>query len=190
MKRLEVDHYPEIAEALKQFFSSSFSDPEKFSIKSLIGEISSSLRTLIANGYDAGDALRFYSNDVHRLHLDISILVENTETGEFEIIIFEIKKTKTMGLKELSQLIGYCLVSKAEFGILMNVDNSVSRELSVILDGDKDLTLIQRVIGDKTYEHRFGVMVWNSKTHKIEYTESGSIKTMSELIEMLEKRLL
>lgn len=184
-RKIEVDHYDEIAKALSDFFVANLEDGKKYVVKVLIGEISSGIRTLIANGYDAGKALTKFGKSVHKLHLDISLLIENTEKGNFEIIIFEIKKTKRMGLTELSQLIGYCLVSKAKFGVLVNVDNSVSGEFSVILDADKDLTQIIRVIDEKTIEHKFGVMIWNSKTLKMEYTQSGAIKSMPSLVEMI-----
>lgn len=189
LKRIEVDHYDEIAKALSSLFLSNFKDSKKFRVKSLIGEIGSATRTLIANGYDAGSSLTTFSKKVHRLHLDVSILVENIENGNFEIIIFEIKKTKRLGLTELSQLIGYCLVSKCRFGVLVNVDNSVSSEFSIILDADIDLTRIVRLIDGKELEHELGVMVWNCKTHNFEYTQSGAIKTIPLLVEKIEKIL-
>lgn len=183
----EVEYYAEIAEHLVVFFQSNID--KKFEIKVVVGEISSGLRTLIANDYNAGKLLREYSNSVHKLHLDIAIVIENKKNEKFEIVIFEIKRTKKMGLGELSQLIGYCLVSKASFGVLMNVDNSVSQELSLILDADKDLTLITRLVDDEVITHKFGVMVWNSTTQNVEYTESGSIQTLPELAEYLEEKM-
>jgi hypothetical protein len=188
VRKIEVDHYPEIAEGLKDIFLSNLSNKD-IKVSVTIGELSSALNTLIANGYSAGEKLIQYSRNVHRLHLDITVIVENPSNGNFEIIIFEIKKTKRMGLTELSQLIGYTLVSESRFGILMNVDNSVSGEFSVILDSDKNLTQIVRMIDSETTTHKLGVMVWNSNTKKIEYTQSGAIKTIPELISMIEESL-
>ncbi len=187
--RLEVDYYDEIAEVLIQIFRANLTSSDKFAVKALIGEIGSTIRTLIVNGYDAGHALNHFGKSVHRLRLDISILVENLENGAFEIIIFEVKKIKRLGLKDLSQLIGYCLVSKCKFGILINVDNTVSKDFSVILDADKDLTRIARLLDGVILEHRFGVMIWNSKTKKIEYSESGAIKSITELVYMVEQSI-
>ena len=187
-RKIEVDHYPEIAEGLKGIFASNLSN-QNIRVSVTIGELSSALNTLIANGYQAGEKLIEYSRNVHRLHLDITLIIENPKNGNFEIIIFEIKKTKRMGLTELSQLIGYTLVSESRFGVLMNVDNSVSGEFSVILDADKNLTEIVRVIDSNTFTHKLGVMVWNSNTKKIEYTQSGAIKTMPELISMIEEAI-
>jgi hypothetical protein len=187
-RRKEVDYYKEIAVELVKQFEANLAD-EKYDVKPLIGEISSGLRTLIANGYDAGELLQAYSTSVHKLHLDISILIENTKIGKFEVIIFEIKCVNNLGLSDLSQLIGYCLVSKSKFGILMNVDRAVSSEFSVILDGDKDLTKIIRIVNEQELHHKFGVMVWNAATLKIEYTNSGSIKSIPQLIELVEGSL-
>lgn len=188
-RKIEVDYYKEIAIALISLFESNFKNSKKFRVKALIGEIGSAIKTIIANGYDAGCALNEFSKGVHRLHLDVSILVENVENGKFEIIIFEIKKTKRLGLTELSQLIGYCLVSKCEFGVLVNVDNTVSSEFSIILDSDKDLTSIIRLIDGKEIKHQLGVMTWNSNTQRFEYTQSGSIKSLPELIGKIESIL-
>ena len=182
-RRIEVDYYNEIAKELVVQFKSNLADP-KYIVTPLLGEISSSLRTLIANGYDASDALKNYANVIHRLHLDISILVENKETRKFEVMIFEIKKVANLGLTELSQLIGYCLVSKCKFGVLMN--KAVSSEFSVILDADRDLSCIERVLGTERVTHKFGVMVWNSETLKVEYTNSGSIKSLPAVIDLIE----
>lgn len=191
-KMIEVDHYDEISKALLEIFRSNIvTEDWKFVVSALIGEISSGLRTLIANGYEAWAALDAYSKSVHRLHLDISILIENKANGKFEIVIFEIKKTKTIGLTELSQLIWYCLVSKCEFGVLVNVDNSISSEFSVILNADKDLTEITRVLGNQTLVHKFWVMVWDSQTQKFNYLDTKmAIKTLSWLVQTLETSLI
>lgn len=189
LSRKETDYYHEIAKALIQLFLSNFQNSAKFSVKALLGEVGSAIKTLIANGYTAGTTLNEFSKTVHRLHLDISILVENKTSGAFEIIIFEVKRTNRIGLAELSQLIGYCLVSKSKFGILVNVDNSVSKEFSIILDSDVNLTTIVRMIDGQVLRHELGVMVWNSKTHKFEYTESGAIKSIPKLVEQIENSL-
>ena len=188
MRRIETDYYQEIALELVTQLSNNINS-DQYLVKPIIGEISSGLRTLIANGYNAGEPLRLYANSVHRLHLDISILIENIENKQFEIVIFEIKKINNLGLSELSQLIGYCLVSKAQFGVLINIDKAVSRDFSIILDGDKDLTNIIRLVNNNKIHHQLGVMKWNSKTLKVEYTNSGAIKSLPALAEKIIQQL-
>ena len=185
-KLIEVDHYEEIASALISIFQANLAE-ETYVVRPLIWEISAWLRTLIANGYDAWETLREYSRSVHRLHLDISIVIENKNNWKFEIVIFEIKKTKTIWLTELSQLIWYCLVSKSEFWVLVNVDNSISSEFSVILNADKDLTEIKRIIDDELYMHKFWVMVWDSTTKSFNYLDTNmAIKTLSGLAKLIQ----
>jgi len=188
-KKLEVDYYPEIAEALIKQIKSNLSEDLNVEVLSLVGEVRSALLTLIANGYDAGELLKEYSQQVHRLYLDVSVVLENKDNGKFEIVIFEIKKVKKLGLAELSQLIGYCLVSKVKFGVLVNVDTALSQNFSIILDDDTDLTHITRVIDGKEINHELGVMIWNSETMNFEYTNSGAVKSLPHLIEKLSDNL-
>lgn len=185
----ETDHYEEIAAKLKIAFEANLRHGDNYNIRILIGEVQSALRTLIANGYNAGVLLSEYSKSVHRLHLDISILIEHKNSQKFELVIFEIKKVNNLGLNELSQLIGYCLVSKCRFGVLMNIDKAVSRDFSIILDADKDITNMVRLIDDKYISHEFGVMVWNSETQDIEYTQAGAVKTIPDLVAEIERAL-
>ena len=186
LKLIEVDHYEEIASALISILQANLTE-EAYVVRPLIWEVSAWLRTLIANGYDTWEALREYSRSVHRLHLDISIVIENKNNWKFEIVIFEIKKTRTIWLTELSQLIWYCLVSKSEFWILVNVDNSISSEFSIILNADKDLTEIKRIIDDEVYIHKFWVMVWDSTTKSFNYLDTNmAIKTLSGLAKLIQ----
>jgi len=187
--KIEVQYYPEISKELVTQIKANLPDEMDIKVLPLIGEIRGSLLTMIANGYDAGEPLKDYSQSIHRLYLDISIILENKENGKFDIVIFEIKKVKKMGLSELSQLIGYCLVSKVKFGVLINVDTAVSQNLSIILDDDPDLTHITRLIDGQKINHELGVMVWNSSTQRIEYTNSGAIKSMPHLVEKLTESL-
>lgn len=188
MSRIEIDYYDEIATEFVKLLKANIGE-DRYRIKPLIGEVSSGLRTLIVNGYPASEELLKYSREVHKLHLDISIIVENKDTGKFEVIILEVKKVKNLGLSQLSQLIGYCLVSKSKFGILLNIDNSVSSEFSIILDSDKNLTKITRIIDQENLEHQIGVMVWNSNTQSFEYTRRGAIPTIPQLVNLLQSEL-
>ena len=184
-KKIEVDYYGEISAHIKELIIANLPDSKNYRIEILIGELYSALNTLIANGALSGSELLKFGRKAPRLFLDITLVIENVKTGKFELVIFEIKKKKRVGLNELSQLIGYCLVSKSKFGILMNVDNAISRELSDILDADPDLTKIARVIDEKKIIHRLGIMTWNSSTHKIGYIEAGCIKTIPELVKKI-----
>lgn len=184
--RKEIHYYQEIATAAVNLIRANISNPDQYEIYSIIGDIKAGLQTLIANNGGAGDLLKNFSKTVHRLLLDVTIIVENKSTKKFELIIFEVKKTPTLGLTQLSQLIGYCLVSKAKLGVLINVDKAVSGDFSLILDSDADLTKISRFIDGNTLTHELGVMIWNSDTQNIIYTNSGAIKSIPDLVRKVE----
>src|SRR3989338_886751 len=182
--RREVDYYKEIALGLKDLFISNMPDSLHVSVYPLIGEIKAALQNLILNEKVDERLIKPIIQGIDTLSLDVSFLLVNNKTKKYEIVILEIKRTSAVGLTELSQLIGYCLVSKAKFGILVNVDNTVSSRFSTILERDFDLTIIERTLkNDQDIVHKFGVMKWNSKTLALEYTNAGSIKSIPELVE-------
>jgi len=188
--RREVDYYKEIALGLKDLFISNMPDSLHVSVYPLIGEIKAALQNLILNEKVDERLIKPIIQGIDTLSLDVSFLLVNNKTKKYEIVILEIKRTSAVGLTELSQLIGYCLVSKAKFGILVNVDNTVSSRFSTILERDFDLTIIERTLkNDQDIVHKFGVMKWNSKTLAFEYTNAGSIKSIPELVEMVTQSL-
>ena len=183
--RKEIEYYQEISMRLVDIFKANLPKDQSIIISSLIGDIHSGLNTLIANGYDVGDKLREYSKEIYHLRLDITLLLENKRNGKFDLVIFEIKKVKSLGLSEFSQLIGYCLVSKIKFGILINIDNGLSSDFSSILESDRDITEIKRIIDNKIFEHDFGVIFYNSSTKQFEYSNLGKVKTIPNLVNHL-----
>ena len=54
-----------------------------------------------------------------------------------------------------------------------------------MLDDDPDLKHVARFIDGRKINHELCVMVWNSVTMKIEYTNSGAIKSIPHLVEKL-----
>lgn len=187
--KYEVDYYNEIARDFIKYLEVNLQEPEKYNVRPLIGEIGSALKTLIVNGYPANKPLRNFSKEVHKLHLDITILVENKENKLFELIIIEVKKVQKLGLSELSQLIGYCLVSKRKFGMLVNIDEGISENFRIILDSDKDLTDIRRILDNGEIHHQFGVMTYNSSTNRFEYKNVGTLRSIPDLAKKIENVL-
>ena len=100
--------------------------------------------------------------------------------------ILEIKRGKTVGLKEWSQLVGYCLVSGAKYGLLVNINNGVSKPLFDILSTQKQLSRIETKVKEKTCTHHLGCMCWDSLTRDFEYCNLGFIKSLSNLSQLLE----
>lgn len=188
-KKKETDYYPEICKYISDEILANIENQKDIIIHPIQEEISAALKTLLLNNRIKTQNLRDFANTCHRLHIDIALVIENKANELFEIIIFEVKKTKTLGLTQLSQLIGYCLVSNASFGILINIDNGCSDEFKAILNNDKDLTHIQRLKNGQAVEHNFGVMIWQSQTVMMSYTNEGKILSIPMLCQLLSERL-
>ena len=113
------------------------------------------------------------------LNLDIFALI--TDGTQFEILILEVNLMNSAGLKEWSQLVGYCLVSGAKYGLLVNIDNGASPRLAHILSTETHISDIQTIVDGESHEHCLGFMQWDSLTQNFEYSNLGLIKSLSEL---------
>lgn len=91
----------------------------------------------------------------------------------------------SVGLKEWSQLVGYCLVSGAKYGLLINVDHGASPRLSDILQDNENLSYIRTIEQNKVNKHLLGFMQWDSLTKCFDYSNLGTIKTISELCQCI-----
>ena len=86
-----------------------------------------------------------------------------------------------VGLKEWSQLVGYCLVSNAKYGLLVNINNGASPRLSQILSTEEHLSLIKTIVNQQQQEHNLGFMQWDSLTQSFDYSNLGLVKSLSDL---------
>ena len=189
--RNEVSFYPEIMAYVKEIIESNFraaKNPLKVYCKS--GELRKGLHQIISENGIRTKSIIDFAASTPPLSLDIFALI--TDGKKYELLIMEIKLVKAMGLSELSQLIGYCIVSNAQYGLLINVDNGVSPRLQDLLVNEKNVTDIVRNVQTRnamsTVEHCLGVMEWDSVTKSLNYTGHGKIRTMSELCKMLAAR--
>ena len=109
------------------------------------------------------------------------------------MIIFEVKHLTTAGLTQLSQLIGYCIVSDCEYGVLANVDGKsggFSDPLSNIIRTDSELCEIKRLKNNNdTIKTQLGIMNWNSNTKNMEYSNLGKIVSVSDLCDKIAKTI-
>lgn len=105
-----------------------------------------------------------------------------TDGRVFKIIILEVKQGKSVGLKEWSQLLGYCLAVDASYGLLVNVDGDISPPLKNILDINSNMAYIERVKKDgQKHISQYGCFAWNSFTKRFEYHTRGAIRTIHAL---------
>jgi len=183
--RNEVSHYSEIRLFIETQLKSNFKATSKCDLYVFwgIGELKTNLQRIIAEHYTECVCAETFANNVPPLNLDIFALITNGT--KFQLLVLEIKRVKSAGLSEWSQLVGYCLVSGAKYGLLVNIDNSISPRLMQILLTERHLSYIQTVVDDKYREHLLGFMQWDSLTQDFEYSNLGVIKSLSELSDNL-----
>ncbi len=181
----EVSYYPEIQRFIEAQLKSNFLAQchRELDVFWGIGELKTNLQRIInANPEKCGCAAAF-AQRVPPLNLDIFALI--TDGNKFELLILEVKLMNSAGLKEWSQLVGYCLVSGAKYGLLINIDNGSSPRLSQILSTEDHLSHIRTLVNGRSHEHCLGFMQWDSLTQNFEYSNLGMIKSLSELSEHL-----
>lgn len=181
----EVSHYPEIQEFIEQQIKSNFAVAKK-KVPDVfwgIGELKEQLNRMIIDHPRHCKCVSSFAKKVPPLNLDIFALITNSV--KFELLVLEVKLVKAVGLKELSQLIGYCLVSGAKYGLLINIDNGASSRLSDILVSEERISHFFVSHNNISREHCLGFMQWDSLTRNFEYSNLGMIKSLSDLSQKL-----
>ena len=180
-RRNEVSYYPEIQAFIEAQVKSNFRAKrhKELSVFWGIGELKTNLQRIIVENPEKCACVKNFEQRVPPLNLDIFALI--TDGIQFEILILEVKSMSSVGLKEWSQLVGYCLVSGAKYGLLVNIDNGASPRLAHILSTEKHLSDIQTIVEGINQKHYLGFMQWDSLTQSFEYSNLGLIKSLSEL---------
>ena len=182
----EISFYPEIKKYIKEQIESNFrASKNPLSVYCETGELRSGLQRIInENNIHTPSIVNFASN-TPPLSLDIFALI--TDNVEYELLIIEVKLKSSVGLSELSQLIGYCIVSNAQYGLLINVNGGESSRLSNLIMNEPNVTHIVRVLDpdSKVIEHNLGAMHWDSETKNLTYSGYGAIKSISKLCERI-----
>mgnify|MGYP007004247566 CR=1 FL=1 len=179
--RNEISYYNEIQEFIEIQLKSNFllNSHRNLYVYWGIGELKNNLYKIIKeHPVECSCALQF-AKRIPPLNLDIFALI--TDGKRFELLILEIKLVKSAGLREWSQLVGYCLVSGARYGLLVNIDHGSSERLTQTLSNEYHMSHIHTVVNNNNKEHMLGFMQWNSLTHNFEYTNLGFIRSLSDL---------
>ncbi len=179
--RNEVSYYPEIQAFIEAQLKSNFRAQQQRDLEVFwgIGELKTKLNCIIAANPEKCSCAVGFAQNVPPLNLDIFALV--TDGVQFELIILEVKRMNSAGLKEWSQLVGYCMVSGAKYGLLINIDNNASPRLAQILSMQEHISHITTIVNGHNHEHCLGFMLWDSLTHSFEYSNLGLIRSLSEL---------
>lgn len=180
-QRNEVSYYPEIQLFIEAQLKSNFRAKRhrELSVFWGIGELKTNLQRMLTESPEICSCVKDFAKRVPPLNLDIFALI--TDGKRFEILILEVKLMNSAGLKEWSQLVGYCLVSGAKYGLLVNIDNGASPRLAHILSTEAHISDIQNLVGETMQEHQLGFMQWDSLTQSFEYSNLGLIKSLSDL---------
>lgn len=179
--RNEVSYYPEIQRFIEEQLKSNFRliCQRDLFVYWGIGELKTNLQRIILSHPVECECARSFANRVPPLNLDIFALV--TDGEHFELLILEVKLLSGAGLKEWSQLVGYCLVSGAKYGLLVNIENGGSQRLNQILSTEYQLSHICTTVDGNPRDHLLGLMTWDSLTQNFEYSNLGTIKSLSDL---------
>ncbi len=183
--RNEISYYPEIQRFIEAQLKSNFLAGSKHELYVFwgIGELKANLQRIISE-YPAECACADnFAKCVPPLNLDIFALV--TDGKKFELLILEIKLVKSAGLNEWSQLVGYCLVSGAKYGLLVNIDSGGSQRLMQMLQTERHISHIHTVVNGTRRDHMLGFMQWDSLTQNFEYSNLGTIKSLPDLSDRL-----
>ena len=148
-----------------------------------IGSLKTNLQRIIIENPIQCKCIIEFAERVPQLFLDIFALI--TDGNNYGLLILEVKDLKAVALREWSQLVGYCLVSGARYGLLVNVDNDGSKNFIQMLNNERHLSHIQTIVNFEKREHLLGFMKWNSITKSFEYSTRGAIKTLSGLSELI-----
>jgi hypothetical protein len=183
--RNEVSYYPEIQRFIEEQLKSNFriKCQRELYVHWGIGELKTNLQRIISAHPDECECARSFANRVPPLNLDIFALI--TDGIHFELLILEVKLLRGAGLKEWSQLVGYCLVSGAKYGLLVNIENGGSPRLNQILSTEYHLSHIETIVNETQRSHCLGLMTWDSLTQNFEYSNLGAVKSLSDLSEQI-----
>lgn len=188
-KRNEISYYGEIMAFIKEQIESNFSAWEKpLKVYCKTGELQKGLREIVRENSITTPSIIKFADSTPPLSLDIFALI--TDGTKYELLILEVKLLGSVGLTQLSQLIGYCIVSNAQYGLLINVNGGESSRLTNLIMNEPDLMYIVRALTSRnaTVEHNLGVMEWDSDTQNLTYTGYGAIRTISELCKKIESK--
>ena len=185
-KRNEVSFYPEIEQFISTQIKSNLlaNGVSDIEVYWKIGELTTKLHELIREHPEKCSCMKSFADNTPPLNLDVFGVVTNGV--RFQIIVLEIKLLRNAGLSEWSQLLGYCIVSDARYGLLININGGASQRLKGILITNNDVShVVRKKSNGKEVECFAGFMQWNSLTRNFEYSNLGQLRSLSALSDFL-----
>ena len=183
----EVDYYPEITKELQEQFRANIQACEPdckvyFTHNQVCFNLKKGLDQIIAeNNLTCKDLLAFAAS-APTIKIDIFGVVVFGD--HFRLIIAEIKLKNAVGLTEFSQLLGYCVASNENYGLLVNVNAGESNDLIKILTNQPSMTHVIRLLPDEKGNERqtkLAVMRWDHDTETLTYSKLGVLPTLGRM---------
>lgn len=184
-ERNEESYYDEIMAFVKSQIESNFLSAKRpLKVYCKKGELRKGLNAIVQENSITIQSIIDFLNRTPPLSLDIFALI--TDGIDYQLLIIEVKDMKAVGLQQFSQLVGYSIVGRAKYGLLVNVDGGESPRLTELIHTDEDLMTIDQILSsEKRIQHHYGVMEWDSLTHNLTYTENGTIGSIPKLCKNL-----
>lgn len=183
----EVDYYPEITKELEEEFRANLLAKEPncqifFTHNQICGNLKKGLDQIIRDNRLTCKALLKFAANAPTIKIDIFGVVIFGD--HFKLIIAEIKLKSAVGLTEYSQLLGYCIASNAQYGLLVNVNAGESDDLIKIIKTQPSITHIIRLLPDERgneQQTKLAIMHWDHDTEILTYSKLGVLPTLGKM---------
>jgi len=114
------------------------------------------------------------------LYVDIVGLVYSVPQQSGELIICEVKNNP-LTLTHCSQLVGYCISADAPYGLLIGINQGITRGFQSILNLKPSILHIERKVGRKKMTHEIGLCKWESPRQRLLFNRAGRIDSLLDL---------
>jgi hypothetical protein len=176
--RNEIKYYEKISVFLKNGISNELSMLNKFVVDfkpcGAIDKIDfrDGLLKILEENSIKNEQLQAVAEAAKGLYVDILGLVYSIKKDVGRTIICEIKPS-SLNLTDYSQLIGYCIASDTQYGLLIAINEGLTKGFRSILMRKPEILRIKRVIRGREIVHKIGTCSWLEKMRKIRFNKSA-----------------
>ena len=184
----EISHYPNISDSFKAELESNLSELGDFIVDFQpcgTVDLARGLHIISERNEIEPDVFGIEPEFVRGLFIDILGCVYSNDKKRGKLIICEVKKNK-LTLTDHAQLIGYCIASKINYGILISIDGRITGGFENILKCSPHLV----DIGTKNTTYKIGIGMWNNKNKEYMFDNLGHFKSFIDLSRFIATELM
>lgn len=184
----EITYYPDIANNLKAELESNLSDLGDFIVDFQpcgTVDLANGLNIISERNGIKPSALGVEQELVRGLFIDILGCVYSNDKKCGKLIICEVKKRR-LTLTDHAQLIGYCIASKINYGVLISIDGRITGGFENILKCSPHLVDIRTI--KATYQ--IGIGRWNTKNKEYLFDGIGFFDSFTALSRIIATELM